>query len=399
MLGKPLKKTNSKQDQIYYIGFYSDLEAGSNIERYNSPAAIDKMDYIAKTMTNNGYEVKILSPSWSNSKKFKYSFGETIIKNEKLQIKFTPTISSPFKITRILCQYFSLLWLFWQLLLYTNLSTTVVLYHSVFLYFPILLAKKIKRFRLILEVEEIYHLYTNCSKVQEDALIGLADSYIFSNILLADYLQRKSDKAKTFCVVNGVYRVLTIPPKRVQSQNLLKVVYAGVIEEKKRGAFNAVACAKRLSNKYKTSIIGFGSKESIEKLNMEIDKVNEKAGYNKCEYLGVKTGLDYTEFLFKCDIAISPQEPDESFINFGFPSKLLSYLSHNLRTVTSKLECIATSEFSNCVVMVSDFSPENFAKAIMDLDLQKPFNAIEKIKEADLRFSKELEAMISLLKS
>ena len=81
-------------------------------------------------------------------------------------------------------------------------------------------------------------------------------------------------------------------------------------------------------------------------------------------------------------------------MKYAFPSKVLSYLGHNLRTVSTKLKCIEISEFSDLFVLVNGFTPEKFAKAIMAVDLQSPFNAVEIIKNADKQFGKELKSLI-----
>ena len=395
MWGKSkVKSVNAIKKRVYYIGLYSDLISGNNVERDVSPAAVDKMNYIAETIVSNGHELEILSPSWLKNKKFTFCSGRPTFNKGKIVVKYAPSFSTPFRITTLLSQCLSLLWLFWNLLCKVNKDDIVLVYHSVILYWPVLLAKKVKRFNLILEIEEIYHLFTNCSARNENALISLADSYIISNILLTNYFRNKGNKNQSYTVLYGAYKMLEIPKKERKGDDLIKVVYAGVIEEQKRGAFNSVLCSEKLSNKYRVFIIGFGSTEVINKLQMEIDRVNNEAGIVKCEYLGVKHGLDYDNFLFNSDIGIIPQASDEAFVNFGFPSKILSYLSHNLRTISSKLECVATSEFADYVVMVPAYSPENFANAIMEVDLQAPFNAIDKINEANHRFSKELEGLL-----
>ena len=381
-----------KEKTILYIGFFQD-DFERLLQPYASLAAIDKMNYIANVMIRTGCKVEILSPTWSTSKKWRYYPGMSQKTSKDLLIKYMPTISSPLRILRILAKYYALVWLFYQLLRNTNRNSNVFLYHSVLLYLPIKWAKKIRNFCLTLEVEEIYNLFTARAKREEDILISIADNYIFSNKLIHEYFNRDLDKAKRFIVLNGTYNVVSDLCEREKSNDLVKVVYAGNIDDI-RGAFNAVACSGYLSDKYQVYIIGYGKEESINKLNYEIVKVNNQAEHKKCEYLGKLSWKEYNEFLFGCDIAINPQEPDESYMQYAFPSKVLSYLGHNLRTVSTKLKCIEISEFSDLVVLVDSFTPEKFAKAIMAVDLQSPFNAVEIIKNADTKFGRELESLM-----
>lgn len=379
--------------KIYYVGFYSD-EAVVYEKRYSAPSAVNKMNYIAKSLVRIGHRVQILSPSWSKNRAFAFYRGRTTSNKNGICTKYPSTFSSPKKILEFLSRYYSLIWLFIILVFNARKETFVLLYHSTFLYFPVLFAKKICRFKLILEVEEIYHLFTKSVKRREKKMLSLADSYLFSNKNIHNYLSKKMDKKKPFISVNGAYNVEIVPKIINKEDEFIKVVFAGNIESVRKGAFNTVSCAKYLSDKYKVYIIGFGVERDVAELNKEIKKVNDFFGYNKCRYFGAKYGADYHQFLFDCDIAINPQGLDESYMRFAFPSKILSYLCHNLRTVTTHLEAIAQSEFSDLVNQVPSPNPQKFAGAIMKIDIHKPFNAVNRIKKANLKFLDNLKLLV-----
>lgn len=386
------KKTKTRQ--IYYVGFYSEDSQGET-KRYSVPAAVNKIHYIARVIAQLGYSIKIVSPSWivSKSKKVKYFSGKKAYNND-ICIEYLPSFTPTNKIMSSLSSYLSLFLLLLFLIKNTNKNSIVILYHSTFFFFPVFLAKRIISFKLIIEVEEIYHLFTKSNKTIENRLLSLADSYILSNKTTKNYLIKNCDREKPFIIINGEYSYKNVPKIKKPDNAFIKVIFSGNIESVRKGAFNAVSCAKYLSNNYKLYILGFGNNQEIKKLIAEIKKVNAISGYDKCVYPGVMSGDDYDQFLFNCDIAINPQEADESYMQFAFPSKVISYLSHNLRTVSTKLESIVNSDFADLVTFVSEPTPESFAKAIESIDTNLRFNAIERIKKADLAFKHDLDQLI-----
>jgi len=382
-------QTTVKRKLVFYIGFYS-VESKEKPQRYSVPSAVNKMNYIAKTLSQLGYNIQIISPSWTiNKNKHLYSPTKVIKNTDGVIIKHSPSLALKNKLLSVFSRSFPLFWLFLFLIKNTNKKSIVVLYHSTLLYFPIMLTKKFINFRLILEVEEIYHLFTKSSKKKEAALFSLADGYVFSSKRISSLL---SDKKKPFIVINGVYDIKR--GSKTKDNKFIKVVFAGNIESVRKGAFNAVRCAKHLNNKYKIYILGFGKKNDILRLVEEIEKVNVFAGYNKCNYLGVKYGNEYDQFLYNCDIAINPQEANEEYMQYAYPSKVISYLCHNLRTVSTKLQTIVDSEFSDLVTLVPNPTPKKFAEAIMSIDLKEPFDTSERIKKASFNFANDLKKLI-----
>jgi hypothetical protein len=386
----------TKRKQVLYIGFYSN-ESREKIRRYSTPSAVNKMDYIANVFKRLDCDIQIVSPSWLiyKSNHLKYVPSNTRYNNSGITIKYSPSFTSNNKILNILSRFFSLLWLSLYLFKNTKKDTIVTLYHSASLYFPVLYAKKFRHFKLILEIEEIYHLFTKTKKKHENALFSLADGYLFSNKRIKNYFINDSDKKKPFAVINGVYNIRKSLSIKNKENDFVKVVFAGNIELTRKGAFNTVSCAKYLNDKYLVYIIGFGEKNDIKKLIKEIKKTNNFLGYEKCKYLGVKHGKDYDDFLSSCDIAINPQEANENYMQFAFPSKVISYLCYNLKTVSTKLQTIEDSEFADLITLVQTPTPEKFANAIMQLKLNKPFDASDRIKKADFNFLNDLKQLIS----
>ena len=195
------------QKNIKYIGFYSYKEL--QYQRIGAQAAINKMDYITQAMIEVGYSVKIISPSWiaDSSKNAPFVASKKILESEKKEILFAPSIGTSNKLTRAIKIIFTLVWLFFYLIINTKRDEKIIMYHSPWLAFSVLLAKKIKKFYLILEVEEIYsdvgslHSYFNHL---EQKIFTKADSFLFSTELLA----QKIALERPFIIIYGNYSLV-----------------------------------------------------------------------------------------------------------------------------------------------------------------------------------------------
>ena len=78
----------------------------------------------------------------------------------------------------------------------------------------ILLAKKIKKFKLILEVEEIYQDVSPVPRYMERwecKMIDVADKFVFSTDLLNDKVNRQK---KPHLVIYGTYRCVPVMSER-----------------------------------------------------------------------------------------------------------------------------------------------------------------------------------------
>ena len=260
------------RESIKYVGFY-DLPVAP-VKRVSTPAATSKMDYIGDALNEAGFDVHIISPSWPGeiSNSVKCYKQKTLSVHPEKRITFCPTFASSNKFIRNLTILFSLAWLFFWLVIHAKRREKILLYHVPWLSIPVRWAKKIKGFKLILEVEEIYgdvsviHPYFH---ELENKLIKSADAYLFSTDLLAD----KIGKDKPYVVVYGAYKTypqLATPP----DDGKIHLLYAGIIDTHKAGAFNAVEAARYLPQNYVLHIIGFGATELLKTKIEEVNALN-----------------------------------------------------------------------------------------------------------------------------
>jgi hypothetical protein len=374
------------QENILYISFYD--FPNQTHKRVSSLAAVSQVDYVSNVLLDIGLKVKIVSPSWydDSASSAKYTTTKTTIIKEKLQIVFGPSFGTKNKFIGYLKILFSLFWLFFFLVKQAKKNEKILVYHSPWLALPILLAKKIKKFQLILDVEEIYSdvssLHPYFDKL-EQKIIQNADSYLFST----EFLAKKLNPTKPYAVFYGNYKVF---PKLAEPLNdgKIHVVYAGIIDSEKLGAFNAIETALFLDENYQIHIIGFGE---VEVLQNRIKEINAQS---KCKIVfdGQKFSDDYIRYCQMCHIGLSTQKMEGNFVETSFPSKILSYLGMGLQVVSGYVSVVAKSKIANNVVFYTIDSPESIAQAIKNTSFTS--SSIDKMKELDDNFKSGLTQIL-----
>lgn len=378
--------------EVKYIGFYDLPDARGS--RVSTLAAVNKMDYIADAIIQAGHSVHLVSPSWAsnNGRKTTIPKGGTISLAKNKKVTFCPTLSASNRLLNYLIIIYSLVWLFFWLLRYADKDEKILVYHVQWLSLPIRWAKKIKGFKLILEVEEFYNSIwanKNILHIWEQKLIDSADSYIAVSDVLAKILGPKVQ-----AVVYGNYLLPNLSNTNPFFNNdKINVVYAGSIEDTKGGAYNAAQCAELLPENFVIHILGAGNEGQIHKLKSIINKINTKKERNACIYHGVKTGDVYNTFLLNCHIALNPQK-EGKYMNTAFPSKVISYLSHNLRVVSTRIKSIEKSRLSHLITFTNDDKPESFVEAILSINLDTHFESTSKIKELNNEFVVNIKTLL-----
>lgn len=377
---------------IKYIGFY-DTNNNTKENRNTFLAATNKMNYIASSIVKAGYSVDIISPSWS-----KNSNGYYKSRVDQISPKVRLIIGSTFGGYNRLIGYLRILWswiyLFYYLLFNIEKNEKIIVYHSIMLIYPVLLAKKLKQFKMILEVEEIYQDVSEFSekvKQNEYKMFDNADMFLFSTELLNNKLNNFN---KPYAIVYGTYKT----EKRIQNNfwndNKIHLVYAGIIDRIKGGAFETIQSALYLSDKYYIHIIGFGSENDINTLKLLISEISNKTSC-KISYDGILKGTEYISFLQKCHIGLSTQVPDEKYINTSFPSKILSYLSNNLRVISMKIPCVEQSAIGSLVWYYDDQNPECIARTIESVNLSEEYNSMAILNSLNNDFIKDISKMLN----
>lgn len=372
--------------QIKYITYYDLIN--SKVKRNYALSSVNKVDYIIDTLVKLGYSVDIISASGVVEAEIKYHKGESITIDSFRTLKLFPSVGGRSLLFRIIRRVLSSVQLFFWLLFNTKKNENVILYHSLGYVNAVYLAKKIKNFKLILEVEEVYQDVRKQALLDgaENRLFSIADKYIFPTILLDEKLNTKKCPS---IIIHGTYKLEKFFNARFEDDKI-HVVYAGTFDPNKGGVMAAAAAAGFLSDKYHVHIIGFGSEFQIKKLKEMVAEVNLK-DKAKLTYDGLLSGEEYTEFLQKCDIGLSTQNPDAKFNDTSFPSKILSYLSNGLCVLSINIKAVVQSNIGSFICYYESQCPESIAKAIEKINIKEcKEKSTGIIKELDKRFSNDL---------
>lgn len=376
---------------IKYIGYYALPK--EHKDRYFVLAATNKMTYICRAINDCGHAVEIVSASGSRTPAKAESCGVL----ENTHVKLFRSLGAKGKIQRVLSRWLLLAQFFCYLLLHTKKNEPVLAYHSLGYARLLRLLKRIKGFRLILEVEEIYSDVTGNEKSRagELALFRAADAYIFPTELLDEMLNTEK---KPSVIIHGTYQV---EEKREDCKFLRDelhekkhLLYAGTFDPRKGGAIAAAAAAAHLTSDYHIHILGFGTEDEKKYLQEEVEKA-AKCGGATVTMDGLLSGEEYIRFVQSCDVGFSTQIPDAAFNNTSFPSKVLSYMANGLRVVSVKIPALQRSAIGDMLYYYEGNDPKTIAEAVMRIDWNEPYDSRAVLRELDAKFVEEIGALIS----
>lgn len=368
-----------------FLTYYSNNQCKE--KRNIALSSVNKVEYILKKIIN---ETPITVLSASNSL-------EGISKKSIIKTNCGVPVILPFSmgkknlINKIIDRFIIKAQLLWWLIFKLKSKDTLIVYHSLGYMKIVSFAKKIKKFKLIIEVEEIYGdvLNNNYTIKKELNFFKLADSYIFPTELLN---QKINVKNKPYVIIHGTYNV---EPKLVNKFNdgRIHCVYAGTFDSRKSGCIASVTSSLYLNEKYHIHIIGFGTKEDTEKIIKSIEGISNKT---KCKvtYDGCFSGEEYLKFIQKCDIGLSTQNPIAKFNDTSFPSKILSYMANGLRVVSVMIPVVETSSIGKYLYYYYEQSPEKIAEAIKKVNFNDEYDSRKIISELDIKFQRELKSII-----
>ena len=353
-------------------------------------AAVNKLNYIIDSLVKKGYAVDIISPSVATKDEKVCGRFERI--KEDVSLKTFDSLSGGNAVKRFLRRKH----IYSQLKKYlkANLTAgdTIIIYHSLGYYQLYKWLKKKLKVKIVLEVEEIYSDVGKTRFVTRDKEMqsfSYADAYIFPTELLDSLINVNK---KPSAIIHGTYCVEKECGQPF-NDGRIHVVYAGTFDPRKGGVQAAAAAAAYLNEKYHVHILGFGSDSDRKSLLKTIEDVSNKSEC-KITFDGLKSGEEYIKFIQSCDIGLSTQNPDAAFNGTSFPSKILSYMANGLRVVSIRIPAIEQSAIGEYMYYYDKQTPEEIAKAIMQVDLNDGYDSRKIIKELDERFTSELSAIL-----
>jgi len=379
------------RSKIYYFGTYNIINGKH--KRRCSTSAIVKMNYMLYALNQAGFDVELISSSYIVEKKWCFDKGAKIKLNDHNSLNLSPSFGYKTILGKHLSVIFTSIFFFFKLLKIRKCDTLIV-YHGNWFSNPILLAKKIKRFQLIVEVEEIYtYAFKRPIKglKKELKFIMSANKYIFVNDLICDIFNLNKDKS---IVCYGPYIMNTEDVEQIKfKDDKIHVAYSGSFNKVKGGVYNTIEAARYLSDDYVMHILGFGEKSDEEEVKLLIKRVNQNS---KCKVIfeGEKNQLEYYSFMKGCTLGLNPQIWGDHML-YAYPSKLLVYLSLGLNIVTSPLKTLKVSSVNTYFNYYEEESPQSLAKAIANAKIWPEEELIFAGKKLNEIFVKDLFNLVN----
>ncbi|SEL07639.1 Glycosyltransferase involved in cell wall bisynthesis [Carnobacterium iners] len=379
---------------VHYFCFGVDDHTKQNL--YYFPSAQPKIQYIIDTLKNNEYMVNMVSSCSIKNNGFFKSKIYKVDNNEKHV--FFSSFKTPLKVLNKISIFMTFVQFIFYMLFCVKKNDIVLIYHSLYYIRPMELLKKLKKVRYILEVEELYSFLDDNTEVfmdQEIEFINYGSAYLLVNDLIDEKISRREKKA---VISYGNY---SVPPKiscrNFEYHDYINVVYAGVIENRRKAAFIAIESAKHLNEKYCIHILGFGEKSDIINLKKRINEINKELSEERIIFHGTKSGDEYSCFLQSCDVALSTHSYDKKDLpaaDYSFPSKIITYMANGLKVVSSDVRSVRYSKIGRNITFYEKNTPEDIAKSIESLEYVSQVDSREKINELDKQFKKNLKNLI-----
>lgn len=374
--------------EIKYIGYFDFQD--SQVKRNYVASATNKMESICEALNDCGYDVRIVSYSPVTEARFKFYKGHTINRRSNLSLKLFTSWGGTWRPMKSLRTLWHLTVAFVYLLFNLKKDDIVLVYHSLGYFNTILWVKKLKKFKMILEVEELYLDVADAKhktqRKMEQKMIEAADAYIFPTELMDAKL---NPEGKPSVIIYGTYKV---EPQIVGKfdDGKIHVVYAGTFDPRKGGAA-AAAAATFLPANYHIHICGFGTEKDTELIKKQIESIAAKSAA-ALTFDGLKLGTEYIEFIQRCHIGLSTQDPTAAFNLTSFPSKILSYMANGLSVVSIDITAIQTAEIGQYINYYKEQTPQNIAEAILRTDTNNHNRDI--IKVLNEKFINQLHVLL-----
>lgn len=377
--------------KVYYFGTY--YAVGCKIKRRGAISAFAKMEYIMSALNQAGYNVHVISSSYVIDNRWKFDKGGKMKINDQTILELSPG----FGYKTLIGKYFSIsltVICFIFKLLKIKKKDTLIVYHGDWYSKYITFARYIKKFQLIVEVEEIYtHAFNRNIKglMKETNFIKSAKKTILVNDLIGDLIGLNLNKS---IVCYGPYRITNNDNDNVVllDNNKINLVYAGSFSTTKGGVFNAIDAALFLPNKYILHILGYGSKNIEDSLVKKIEEINL---ISECKIIfhGQKRGDEYHAFMQSCDIGLNPQNMGD-YMLYAYPSKTLAYLCFGLNVVTSPLPTLQSSKLNRYFNYFKSETPKDIANTIINAKLYTETELKEVVNILNDTFVQELKSLI-----
>lgn len=385
----------NKKQTVHYLSFFVDLDEIQS--RKKEVAAQSKIRYIADSIKRCGKKLKIVSTALTDNSQL-YSKREIYLTSPCEQHIYLPNISAKTHLNGL----FLRLSIIRYLLFSVKKDDIVVVYHSPMYFLPLKLFKIFKKNYLVLEFNDLYSLHFTDEKKsskmrkKENKLLQLPDAFILASPFMQELINNKKS------IVNyGSYAKAT--PNKSNATNIIKptVIYTGVIESLRNGAFVVAESARYLPSDIKVTIAGYGTDDNIVKLNKLCKSINDDFGKIKVEYVGCLNQTELSNLMFNATLAINAHTYAEDEIwksKYSFPSKIPLNMAHGLPVVTYPYDIITSSPMNDACIYFEKLTPESMAHAVIEGAKKASDSKMDSrriISKMDEKFIMDLKELLS----
>lgn len=377
---------------LYYIAQYANYEDCGK-DYIFSPGGVSKMNYFLYTLSRLNIETKVFSlckhtrEGLHFSKRGKTPFGQSVTYACSLNINV--------RLSGLIANIFSQIQLFLYLLFLSS-NDTVFFYHERF-YAPMFkIIRKVKRFKIVCDIEELYTVHAKYSQKvieKEKKYLSSFDKY---TIATSELIHVIGLKVENVVICNGVYAPI-LPKKTQRNNSCIQILYAGTFDKTKGGVYSAISAFKYLNSNFRLMVCGWGN--NVEELEVQtlIQEINLEKGEEQIKYLGFVPGTSeaYRNLLLTCDIGLSTQNPQGDYNMSSFPSKIFEYMRSGLIVVSTPLKVVESLPISECIIFIRHYSPEGIAEAIQKASKKTADSQYRYLQTMHNNFQKELLNVLS----
>jgi len=252
---------------------------------------------------------------------------------------------------------------------------------------PIILLKSLKKFNLIIELEEVY------SEIADYKRLGMFESHGFKladGFILASRTMISLIGEKPFVISAGYYEreLEETPSDKIIERDLAEpfLLYSGRIDGF-GGVFDLIREFRSSSLEVPLVITGSGDRMAKIKQLVKNDE--------RIQYLGNITRSKLLSLVLKNCICINPMNPMLDYAEFSFPSKIIWWLAQGKIVLSTPCPSVINSDVRNYIRFFSWSSCENprfttFVQAVQE--------SIGMLASQECNSGKTSEELLALLK-
>lgn len=357
--------------------------------RDNSPAADTKIDYIIEVLNRCGYGVEHISRAGSSINKYIPGYVESKGLNT---YRYFASFGRTKSIFRIVFRWYMEIQFFLWCLFNIKKGETILVYHSLGYDSTFIKLKKIKKFTLIGDIEEIYqdvHVQSKQKSRDEYRFIDVCDKFFFPNTILNVRLNKHN---LPHLVVHGIYK----KEKRIAEHfedGKIHLLYSGTFDPIKGGVDAAIAMSKYLPAEYHLHITGFGSDIQVEDVRRSIREL-ESVSNCTITYHGFLSFDNMKRLMQQCHIGLCTQDPHTLLNLTSFPSKILNYMANGLIVISGRNAAIEGSHVGDLLHYYDRQESQEIASSILKIKI-KGNSCQKRLEDLDHIFEQKLRVLLN----